>query len=222
MVDLPNQQEAPPLSEDEKRADKKAAKKRKKLEKSLETRVLDPWERYRALTDLLDRYMECAELQDRKTRFGLIILGTLNAVNVLVLMRPEVFQSGIDRSWLWTYAGSYLVLSLYVFIEAVDELKPRLQSLLQRAHGMESSGTESAGLCFMRDVAAQSVDEYNERWRQARFDQLNRELVQQSQQMSLVNLAKFAALNRLYKGLLVLIFLTAGLFAMIAYQALRG
>jgi hypothetical protein len=216
MVDLLNQSDE--FEGEEAKAEKKAARRQKKLEESLDARPLDPWERYRALTDLVDRYMECAEMLDRKTRFALIIVGTLNAVNALILLRPDVLPSGIDRSWLAVYVGCYLGLSLYVFVEAIDELKPRLRSLLKSAHGVESPG-ESRGLSLMRDVAAQSVDGFYETWRQARFDQLNPELAQQAQQMGQVNLVKFAALSRLFKGLLVLVVLTAGLIGMIAYRA---
>ena len=47
MVDLLDERDSLPLSEDEEKPDKKAAKQLKKLEKALETRMLDPWERYR-------------------------------------------------------------------------------------------------------------------------------------------------------------------------------
>ncbi len=50
--------------------------------------------------------------------------------------------------------------------------------------------------------------------------QVNRELAQQIQQLARVNLAKFAALNRLYIGLLTLVILTAGLMTLIAYESL--
>lgn len=216
MVDSLNQSDE--FEGEEAKAEKKAAKRQKKLDESLDARPLDPWERYRALTDLVDRYMECAEMLDRKTRFALIIVGTLNAVNALILLRPDVLPSGIDRSSLAVYVGCYLGLSLYVFVEAIDELKPRLQSLVKSAHGVESPG-EPRGLSLMRDVAGQSIAGFYETWRQARFDQLNRELAQQAQQMGQVNLVKFAALRRLFRGLLVLVVLTAGLIGMIAYQA---
>src|SRR5262245_36438488 len=51
-----------------------AEKAARKLEKRLETRVLDPWERYRALVDLVDSYTDLSEAADRKTRFGLLIV----------------------------------------------------------------------------------------------------------------------------------------------------
>ena len=47
----------------------KAERKRKKeLERFTETRVLDPWERYRALADHVDHLLDVTELADRKKR----------------------------------------------------------------------------------------------------------------------------------------------------------
>src|SRR5262245_51328177 len=81
-------------SEDE----EKAAKKAKKAEKASETRQLDPWERYRALVDLADTYVDMMEIADRKTRFSLVILGALNALNLVVAARPNLFFSTTDGS----------------------------------------------------------------------------------------------------------------------------
>jgi hypothetical protein len=52
--------------------DGKAEKRQKKLERALDTRILDPWERYRALSDLHDAQFEVAEFADRKARFALV------------------------------------------------------------------------------------------------------------------------------------------------------
>jgi len=57
----------------------------------METGVPDPWERYRALTDVLDTFNDISEMADRKTRFALVILGAMNTVNLLVVARPELF-----------------------------------------------------------------------------------------------------------------------------------
>src|SRR5215510_1984742 len=62
-------------------------RRRKDAERLLETRQLDPWERYRALADHVDHSLDITELADRKTRFALVILGALNAVNVLLAVR---------------------------------------------------------------------------------------------------------------------------------------
>jgi hypothetical protein len=42
-------------------------------------------ERYRALTDQYDRLTDISEQGDRKTRFALLILGSINAVNLLIV-----------------------------------------------------------------------------------------------------------------------------------------
>ena len=60
-------------------------KQARKLERLVETRTLEPWERYRALVDVLDSYTDLLEQADRKTRFALIIMGLLNAVNFLLV-----------------------------------------------------------------------------------------------------------------------------------------
>src|SRR5262245_5889985 len=72
------------LVEDESKAERR---RRKDAERLLETRQLDPWERYRALTDHVDHLLGITELADRKTRFALVILGALNAVNVMIAVR---------------------------------------------------------------------------------------------------------------------------------------
>src|SRR5262245_19196012 len=90
--------------------DEKAAKRLKKLEKSSETRQLDPWERYRALNDLLDTYVDMIEIADRKTRFSLIILGALNALNLVVAARPTLFLASASEMTrgVGVYAAVYI------------------------------------------------------------------------------------------------------------------
>jgi hypothetical protein len=91
----------------------KPSKGLKKLEKKSDTRLLDPWERYRALCDLLDAQVDLAEMADRKTRFALIILGAPNAANLLVAARPNLLAGAHSRSrfGLGIYIGCYAVLS---------------------------------------------------------------------------------------------------------------
>ena len=74
--------------EEESKAERR---RRKDAERLLETRQLDPWERYRALTDHVAHLLDITELADRKTRFALVILGALNAVNVLIALRAPQF-----------------------------------------------------------------------------------------------------------------------------------
>jgi hypothetical protein len=55
-----------------------------------EERRLEPWERYRVLTDIAKLQLDMLEMADRRTRFALLILGTLNALNVLLVARPDL------------------------------------------------------------------------------------------------------------------------------------
>src|SRR5713226_2221266 len=62
----------------EKRGPVKLTKKQKKLLKDSH-RALDSWERYRALTDVLDEATDLVDLADHKARFALIIMTAINA-----------------------------------------------------------------------------------------------------------------------------------------------
>jgi hypothetical protein len=44
---------------------------RKETERAAESTPLDPWERYRALNDLVDHMLDVIEMADRRTRFAL-------------------------------------------------------------------------------------------------------------------------------------------------------
>ena len=104
----------------------KAERKRKKeLERFTETRVLDPWERYRALADHVDHLLDVTELADRKTRFALVILGALNAVNVLIAIRaPQIDADGLNHTFIQVYVAGYVIISLYFFVYAIMALRP--------------------------------------------------------------------------------------------------
>src|SRR5713101_889484 len=61
----------------------KLSKKQKKALKDAH-RPLDSWERYRALTDVLDEAIDLVDLADHKARFALIIMTATNAVILLL------------------------------------------------------------------------------------------------------------------------------------------
>jgi hypothetical protein len=186
--------------EEESKADRK---RRKDAEKLLETRPLDPWERYRALADQVHHLLDVTELADRKTRFGLVILGTLNAVNVLVALRaPQPGTHGANHLFIQLYVVGYVLLSLYAFVFAIVALRPRSQEM--------SGGGEID--C--------DPDSYYDRWRQAEMSQVNREMAVRSHLLAHANAEKFQAIRRVYQGLLVLVTLTALLAIFIGIQAL--
>jgi hypothetical protein len=194
------------------KADKKA---RKDAER--DGRPLDPWDRYRALSDLVDHLLDLIELADRKTRFALMIVGALNAANVVVAARIDTLITRPFSPWVWQlYIISYVVLSLYFFAFAIIALRPR--------HRTMNSGRLAGGkrprlrLRLITDILAQDFDSYHESWRTATTPDVTREMALQAYLMAITNDAKYRALNRVYLGLCVLVALTATAAATIALR----
>jgi hypothetical protein len=204
--------------------DEKAAKRAKKAEKLSESRQLDPWERYRALNDLLDTYVDMMQIADRKTRFSLVILGALNAVNFLVAARPGVFtnaQGGV-AGWLGIYAAVYITFSLYLLIQAVETLRPRSATFLGKVEDVAGGSERLAGVRFIGNARTAAAETYYESWRQVEVGQLNRELALYIQGMARANTEKYVSLNRLYSGLTGLAVLTAILVLILVYKGLTS
>jgi len=181
--------------------DAKSERRRlKALERAADDRLLDPWERYRALNDLGDRLLDLTELYDRKTRFALLILGGLNALNLLLVTRADVLTSlEQGRSLIVAYAGCYTLLSLALLVCAIAALKPRPPAVGRVA------------LPLVEGDGAATLDDYCARWREAQIGGLNRELMVTAFTRAHLNAVKVRALGRVYLGLYVLVAVTAAL-----------
>lgn len=191
------------------------AKQLKKLEKNSDTRTLDPWERYRALIDAYEAFFDMNELADRKTRFALVMMGALNALNV-ILGTQKVFgdlTAGI-KPVVGVYFTIYAILSLYFFIQAIATLRPRISMF-------PSGGREHrAGLRFVGDIVGCSDTEYYERWTSVELGELCRETAGHVQVVAKVTDAKFKALERVYNGLTAMTALSAIMVTLLAYSRL--
>jgi hypothetical protein len=186
--------------------DEQTAKKLKKLEKNSDTRMLDPWERYRALIDTYEAFFDMNELADRKTRFALVMMGALNALNV-ILGTQRVFgdlTAGI-RPLIGIYFTLYAALSLYFFIHAIATLRPRISMF----PGGRPEAAARAGLRFIGDVVTAADDAYYQRWTSIQIGELCRETAQHVQVVARVTDAKFKALERVYNGLTAMTSLSA-------------
>lgn len=195
----------------------RALKQARKLEKASDRRSLDPWERYRALTDLQEAYFDTTELLDRKTRFALLIMGGCNAVNVLIAARPGAFNGTLDASgpWVRVYVACYAILALYLFVQAINALRPRVALL--GSHGLSD---DRASLRFADRVAADDADAFYQRWVEASVGDVSRTVALQAQMTARELAVKHAALDAVYRGLVVLTCLTGGLVAMTMMSSL--
>lgn len=182
-------------------------KRARKAERGLDTRMLEPWERYRALLDLVDQYTDYVEICDRKTRFALILLGALNAVNLLLAARPDLLN--VNAPGLAPFVRAYVVFygigAVYCFVHAINVLRPR-QWLT------DTVNANPEGLRFMKEIIAQSPTQFRENWRAATVGQVWEETATHAQQMARISAAKYAALDHVFRGLSVLTALTT-LFA---------
>src|SRR5262245_13506447 len=204
------------LSKEERKAEKK---RRKKLEESLESGTLDPWERYRVLLDLLEMYNDISEMADRKTRFALVILGAVNTVNVLIVARPEIFFSSnrLSGPWCGIYLLTYVGISLFLCMQAIGALKPRISTLLNLGTGEKDEGRVT-GLRFISHIRGTDFETYYDEWRMAQFSDVNREIALSIKMVADVVTEKYQALHRLYSGLMILVILSAGLISVLIYN----
>jgi hypothetical protein len=202
--------------------DKREKKRLRKLEEAMETGSLEPWERYRVLTDLLDHFQDIAEMADRKSRFALVVLGAVNAVNLLVVARPAVLSAEATvMPALGIYVAIYIALSLFLFVQAIGALKPRISIVLSKVETPAGSTRPVLGLRFVKNILDSSFEEYYQKWKGAQFVDINRDLALHVQHLAAIVTAKYVTLHRLYSGLMVLVFLTAGLVAFLAFGRLR-
>ena len=170
-------------------------------------RPLDPWERYRALVDAFEQGVCLAEAADRKVRFAMVVMASLNVAVFALTTRSELLGLGrlSLRGWLGAYLLAYAVVAVYFFLQAVEALRPRPTT----APG--AVRCEAARLRQLDGVIAQDVASYAQGWRDVRFDQLHDELALQNHRLAQINGEKYAALGRLYGGLRLLALLLAAI-----------
>ena len=186
---------------------RKMGKKQKKLLKDVH-RPLDSWEKYRALTDALDEALDLVDLGDHKARFALIISGALNVFLYALGASTDVFDNVPERyrMAMASLAGLYAVLAIYNLIQAIESLRPRRAQPYVH-YSADTGGYEEypLGLRFYADVLNRDMEAYRQAWRDVRIGQLNNEIAVQLHAISAIVRAKYAALDRLYRGLQLMV-----------------
>ena len=196
----------------------------RKLEQ--ERGLLDPEARYKALVNAVKFSQDLIELGDKKARFALVIMSVLNAVVILLAMRggadllPSAgLWSFVVRSELVIYG---LVTGYYIF-QAITALRPR-SSPPPAAHELPAQveAAVSMRVLFHADAIARDRASYRQVWTDLRMDNLTAELADQLYTLSSINQRMFAALDRLYVGLKVMMALLGFmLFTLAAYHVGR-
>lgn len=166
-------------------------------------RPLTPSERYRALNDAFDFAQDLVDLGDHKARFALVIMGGLNAVAFLLLLRGDFLSElpSLLRPLVGVYFAIYGCAAIYFFFQAIEALRPRIV--------LSSSDKGLPQLRFFEGILRRTPTEYNRSWGEVRQEQLCDEIAEQVHALSLINRHKYAALRRLYVGLQVMTVMTA-------------
>lgn len=176
---------------------------RKRRDKYDESRLLEPWDQYRVLNDMAKLQQDILEMADRRTRFALLILGTLNALNILIVARPDLLGTAGVRvtplPGIAAYVVIYASVSLWLFVQAVLALKPRVTPLISKVDGPDPR------LRHFGAIISQTPEEYLQRWRQTTIASVLKELAFHVQLSARVIADKYAAISRLYVGLMVLV-----------------
>jgi len=201
----------------------KLSKKQKKMLKDSH-RPLDSWERYRALTDVLDEAIDLVDLADHKARFALIIMGALNALMFVMASQTDVFDA-IPVSWrpvMTAVIVVYALIAVYFVIQAIESLRPRKAQPQVRYASETGLEDFPVGLRFYEDILARDLEAYRRAWRELRIGQLNAELAVQAHALAQINKAKYDALRRLYLGLQILTLMAVILMGVGSYFVLSG
>jgi uncharacterized protein YjiK len=208
------------------RASRKAAKVGKKERKLLKDahRPLESWERYRALSDVLDEALDLVDLADHKARFALVIMGALNALLFIMASQTDVFDA-IPIGWrpvMGAVIVIYALIAVYFVIQAIESLRPRKKQPTVRYASETGLEEFPVGLRFYEDILSRDLEAYRRAWRELRIGQLNAEMAVQAHALAQINKAKYAALSRLYFGLQLMTVMAVLLLAVGSYFVLSG
>jgi uncharacterized protein YjiK len=208
------------------RASRKAAKLSKKERRFLKDahRPLESWERYRALTDVLDEAIDLVDLADHKARFALVIMGALNALLFIMASQTDVFDA-IPVGWrplMGVVIVTYALIAVYFVIQAIESLRPRKAQPQVRYASEGGLEDFPVGLRFYEDILSRDVEAYRRAWRELRIGQLNAELSVQAHALAQINKAKYSALRRLYFGLQLMTVMAVLLLAVGSFFVLSG
>ncbi|MDX2184237.1 MAG: DUF5706 domain-containing protein [Gemmatimonadaceae bacterium] len=200
--------------------EQKRRKKEQKLREQAEL-PLDPYTRYKALSDALDSEQDLVELADKKARFALVIMGALNAA-VLILASRGAFDlrlaSNLPERAMIALLAIYALAALYYFVQAIEALRPRVGGRMAEPGPVRPG--ESAQVRYYQAIVARSAAKYAAAWQELRLDNLNAELASQVHVIAGINVKKYEALSRLYGGLKLMTILVALLLVDLAAASL--
>ena len=201
--------------------DEKANRKRLKAEARQRRDADRPpgsFERFRILMEVVNEGRQVVDLADHKARYALIILGALNAAVFFVLSRGHLIATlpQSTKPWLLGFLVMYAALTFIFVLYAIECLRPRQ---LRYTEGLPSQ-RGSTGVLYWEAIAMQDLETYRRAWSEVRMAQVNAEVVVIAHRLARLIRVKYAALGKLYAGLVVLVALAMTILAIYTGVAL--
>ena len=203
---------------------RKAHKREAKFRRESERRP-DSFERFRILMEMVSEGRQVVDLADHKARYALVIMGVLNAGIFFLMSRAHLIATlpQFVKPWLIGALIAYAALSFVFVLHAIDCLRPRrlhYSQLLSNA-GSPARGVQR-GLMYWEAIAGYELAVYRHEWDSVRMDQINGEVVVIAHRLAHLIREKYAALGKLYAGLVLLVVLAGMLVALYTGFALMA
>lgn len=205
---------------------RKLAKRRHEAHRRLDVR-----ERFRLLTDLVDSQRKMIEVADHKARFALVIMGAVNATLLLLVVRGRFIEEVPKgfRPWLLLVLVPYGAVAFTFLMDAAQVLRPHMQDWTKaaaqalrprHAQGGPEPDERPLGLMYWGAALQTDFQRYSALWTEARVGQVSAELALLAHGLARVNADQYHSLNRLFRGLRVMVALAAILIAALSVLAL--
>jgi len=185
------------------------------------------FERFKILMDVADEGRRVVDLVDHKARYGLLIVGVLNAT-VIIVERGSTFDnlpSGV-KPWVTICLAVYAAVTFFCALAAINCLRPRRlhYAELLAPHRKEPRATGAygpRGVLYWESIAATELGAYRQAWGEVSMGEINAEMVIILHRLGRIIKAKYETLGQLYVGLTALALLAATLFGVYAIYHVR-
>ena len=180
------------------------------------------FERFKILMDVADEGRRVVDLADHKARYGLLIVGVLNAV-VILMERGSTFEhlpAGV-KPWVTASLVVYASATFFCALAAINCLRPRRLHyaglLAPQPPSSPAPGSYGPrGVLYWESIAGTELGAYRRAWGEVRMGEINAEMVLILHRLGRVIQAKYAALGQLFAGLTALALLAAVLLGVYA------
>lgn len=215
----------PPAGESEKQARRRLWREAKLIADA--ERPPTTFERFKILMDVGEEGRRVVDMADHKARYGLLIVGVLNALVILV-ERGSTFDHlpSSLKPWVTTSLAVYAAATFFCALAAINCLRPRrlhsAELLASQPKTSPASGSYGPrGVLYWESIAAAELGAYRQAWGEVSMGEINAEMVLILHRLGRLIKAKYAALGQLYAGLTLLALLAVMLFGVYAIYHVR-